>query len=70
MADKKLNLDVQLSLPEDGIGWMARVFVLNSEGYINGRVGVGEDSDVGSAFKSALVFALASGFSPEGVSEQ
>lgn len=57
MIKKPLRLDVELGVPEDGIGWLARVEILDS---YTGRVGVAESHDAGVAFSRALLIAFSS----------
>lgn len=53
---KPLRLEVELSVPEDGIGWLARVEILES---YTGRIGVADGHDAGNAFSQALLIAFA-----------
>lgn len=57
----KLNLDVQLSAPEDGVGWIVRVDVPGR----GTAPGFAEGDDLGTVFKDALLCAFVPGFEPE-----
>ena len=59
---KAVSLDVSLETPQEGLGWIARVEVVNSPG----RAGIAESDSVGEAFERALLVALASGVDQEG----